>query len=204
MKKYRFVCVVGPSGAGKTTLITGSKNPVINGLVDLYPDEYHFSISTTTRSIRDGEEPNVDYFFEEKEKILNHADDYLEITEYGGNFYALRLNQALVDGKTAITPIEPIGLQKYLDKRDKINKEAGYEKLTIDIVYLNASEELCKRNMLRSRSVEVVNERLAVEDIRERWSAFLEANPGIKYHQLTDKDLNENVALTVHSKLASS
>ena len=52
---YKPVVVVGPSGAGKGTLI--------NDLMKKFPDKFAFSVSATTRQPREGEIDRVHYNF---------------------------------------------------------------------------------------------------------------------------------------------
>jgi guanylate kinase len=53
--------MVGPSGAGKGTLITDITNA--------HKDKFGFSVSFTTRLARQGEENGVHYFFITKEEF---------------------------------------------------------------------------------------------------------------------------------------
>ncbi len=59
-KKGAILIISGPSGCGKSTL-----------LKEVYKDieDYYFSISTTTREPRVGEQNGVDYFFVSKEEF---------------------------------------------------------------------------------------------------------------------------------------
>jgi len=95
----------GPSGAGKSTIINRA-SPNIG--------EYYFSISTTTRQPREGEENGVDYYFvthtEFEEGIK--AGDFLEYATVHGNYYGTSLkpvNEALFEGKLVIFDIDVQG-----------------------------------------------------------------------------------------------
>ena len=73
--------LVGPSGAGKSTLT--------KQLMDKYKDKFEFSVSSTTRNPRDGEENGVHYHFitkEEFEKQIKNKE-FLEYNEVHGNYY---------------------------------------------------------------------------------------------------------------------
>lgn len=70
----------GPSGAGKTSILKELLR-VVPGLC--------FSVSATTRQLRNGEKDGVDYHFMSKEdfqaKIKN--DEFVEWEEFFGNYY---------------------------------------------------------------------------------------------------------------------
>ena len=105
-KKNGVVLVLsGPSGAGKSSLI----NKISNDIGD-----YYFSISTTTRPIRDGEVEGVHYHFvsedEFKKDIEN--DNFLEHAIVHGNYYGTSLKpvrEALSKGKLVIFDIDVQG-----------------------------------------------------------------------------------------------
>ena len=95
----------GPSGAGKSTIIHHA-SPHIG--------DYYFSISTTTRKPREGEEHGVDYYFvthtEFEEGIK--AGEFLEYATVHGNYYGTSLNPvntALNEGKLVIFDIDVQG-----------------------------------------------------------------------------------------------
>jgi len=104
-KKGAILILSGPSGCGKSTL-----------LKEVYKEisDYYFSISTTTRSPRDGEVHGVDYFFVSKEEFENDIknDDFLEYALVHGNYYGTSLkpiNAALNEGKLVIFDIDVQG-----------------------------------------------------------------------------------------------
>ena len=77
--KGKFIVISGPSGVGKGTIC----NRILNEVNAWY------SVSTTTRSPREGEVNGVNYFFISKEefeqKIKN--GDFLEYNLYNNNYY---------------------------------------------------------------------------------------------------------------------
>ncbi|EDM23294.1 guanylate kinase [Caminibacter mediatlanticus] len=104
--KGSILVISGPSGSGKTSLA----REVCNELKDLA----YFSISTTTRSIREGERDGVDYFFVSKEEFLKDVEKgyFLEWAEVHGNFYGTskkQINEALNQGKIVFLDIDVQG-----------------------------------------------------------------------------------------------
>jgi len=95
----------GPSGAGKSTIINHASDEI---------GEYYFSISTTTRQPREGEQNGVDYYFvthDEFEEGIK-AGDFLEYATVHGNYYGTSLkpvNEALAEGKLVIFDIDVQG-----------------------------------------------------------------------------------------------
>jgi len=103
--KGAILVLSGPSGAGKSTIINHA-TPHIG--------DYYFSISTTTRKPREGEQHGVDYYFvthaEFEEGIK--AGDFLEYATVHGNYYGTSLkpvNNALDEGKLVIFDIDVQG-----------------------------------------------------------------------------------------------
>lgn len=95
----------GPSGAGKSTLL----KEVIEDIGECY-----FSISTTTRNIREGEEQGVDYHYVSKEEFQKDIDDdmFLEYANVHGNYYGTSIrpvHKALRAGKLVIFDIDVQG-----------------------------------------------------------------------------------------------
>ena len=77
----RFLLVLSaPSGGGKTTLA--------KALLQARPDTA-YSVSATTRPIREGERDGVDYHFLTRDEFLRRreAGEFLESATYGGHLY---------------------------------------------------------------------------------------------------------------------
>lgn len=79
-KPGKLIVISGPSGAGKTTLIRKlmQKIPTLT-----------FSVSATTRPIREGEIDSVNYFFVSSEEFndLIRNDAFIEWAKVHGNLY---------------------------------------------------------------------------------------------------------------------
>lgn len=78
---YRPLVIVGPSGAGKGTLILK--------LLEKYPHILGFSVSYTTRPMRKGEKNGVHYHFVTKEEfeIMIVKNAFIEYCNVHGNLY---------------------------------------------------------------------------------------------------------------------
>lgn len=95
----------GPSGAGKSSLI----NEIFDELGNCY-----FSISTTTRPMRAGEQEGVHYHFVSEEEFKKdiEEDHFLEYATVHGNYYGTSLKpvkKALSEGKLVIFDIDVQG-----------------------------------------------------------------------------------------------
>jgi len=103
--KGAILVLSGPSGAGKSTIINHA-SPHIG--------DYYFSISTTTRSPREGEKNGVDYHFVTRDIFEEgiKAGDFLEYATVHGNYYGTSLKpvkEALAQGKLVIFDIDVQG-----------------------------------------------------------------------------------------------
>lgn len=115
-KKGAILILSGPSGCGKSTL-----------LKEVYKDitDYYFSISTTTRAPRVGEQNGVDYYFVTKEEFEEDIknDGFLEYAKVHDNYYGTSLKpikEALNEGKLVIFDIDVQGHEIVRDKLDSI------------------------------------------------------------------------------------
>ena len=102
MSKGILFVVSAPAGCGKDTILEE---------VLLSNDNLFYSVSATTRAMREGEKEGVSYFFktrDEFEEMIANAQ-LLEYTEYCGNYYGTP-KQAVMDmleqGKDVILKIE--------------------------------------------------------------------------------------------------
>ncbi|ADN08454.1 guanylate kinase [Sulfurimonas autotrophica] len=137
----------GPSGAGKSSLI----HKVMNDLGECY-----FSISTTTRPIREGEVDGVDYYFVDEEEFKKEIeeDQFLEYAIVHGNYYGTSLKpvkKALSKGKLVIFDIDVQG-------NSAINSRLGDITTSVFITPPTLSE-LKKRLVNRHTDAEEVIER---------------------------------------------
>jgi len=120
MQKGAILVLSGPSGAGKSTIINAASDEI---------GEYYFSISTTTRDPRIGEENGVDYFFVTKESFEEDikAGNFLEYAEVHGNYYGTSLKpvrEALEEGKLVIFDIDVQGHRLVRAKMNDITTSA--------------------------------------------------------------------------------
>jgi len=80
MARGKLVVISAPSGAGKTT--------IARAILEVHPT-LRFSVSATTRPVREGEREGRDYFFLTKEEFRRRIDagDFVEWEEIYGNYY---------------------------------------------------------------------------------------------------------------------
>jgi guanylate kinase len=95
----------GPSGAGKSSIIKKIQDHI---------GAYYFSISTTTRPMRKGEQDGVEYHFVSKEQFKKDIEQehFLEYAQVHGNFYGtsiIPVKKALEDRKLVIFDIDVQG-----------------------------------------------------------------------------------------------
>lgn len=110
--KGNLIIISSPSGGGKGTLIKEILKTV---------PEIGYSISFTTRKMREGEKHGRDYFFvsQEEFKDLIKEGEFLEFAEVHGNFYGTSIKQVeseLEIGRDVILEIDVQGAHLVLEK----------------------------------------------------------------------------------------
>ncbi|MCJ8326910.1 MAG: guanylate kinase [Campylobacterales bacterium] len=140
VKNGAVLLLSGPSGCGKSTL-----------LKEVYKEisDYYFSISTTTRTPREGEIDGIDYFFVSKKEFLDDIKEgfFLEWAEVHGNYYGTSLKpikKALSLGKLVIFDID---VQGHEIVRKKISKQ-------VTSVFITTPSLEVLENRLRSRNTD--------------------------------------------------
>lgn len=105
LNRGKLLVLSGPSGVGKST--------VIGGMRQRHPEMY-FSVSATTRPMRDGDAEGVTYLFKTREQfedmIQNHA--FYEYAQYADNYYGTPkapVDQRLEQGIDVIMDIDVQG-----------------------------------------------------------------------------------------------
>ncbi len=111
MKQENLIIFTGPSGAGKSTVEKYFLNDQDLNL--------SFSVSATTRPIREGEIDGKNYFFLTKEEFLKRVkqEEFLEWVEYAGNYYGTlksEIDYMLKNNKKIFLEIEIIGAKKLM------------------------------------------------------------------------------------------
>ena len=83
-EKGKIIIIVAPSGTGKSTLIKSLKEDF---------RDLHWSVSFTTRPMREGEVDGKHYFYISRDEFLKKKDqgDFIEWAEVHGNFYGTSL-----------------------------------------------------------------------------------------------------------------
>lgn len=134
----------GPSGAGKSSLINKIKDQI---------GPIYFSISTTTRGMREGEVDGVHYHFVSIDEFKKDIEQemFLEYAVVHGNYYGTSLGpvkQALKEGKLVIFDIDVQG-------HDAVQNRLG-DITTSVFITTPTLEELTKRLHNRSTDSEAV------------------------------------------------
>lgn len=113
-KQGKLVVISGPSGAGKTSVCrTLKRNPNVE-----------FSVSATTRPMREGEQDGVDYHFLSRDDFQRRLDEnqFLESANYNGHLYGTPrwpMDAALARGKTFLVEIEVDGTRQLRERAVK-------------------------------------------------------------------------------------
>jgi len=112
-RRGKLFIITGPSGVGKGT--------VLNEFFVHNPNA-RYSISSTTRRPREGEEHARHYYFVSEEEFLSAVErgEFLEYAQYGGNYYGTNekiVSEILEKGYDAILEIEAQGAKQVIEKR---------------------------------------------------------------------------------------
>ncbi len=110
----KILLISGPSGSGKSTLI--------KRLIAEFGDELYFSISSTTREMREGETDGVNYHFISESEFRAGIDrgDFLEWANVHGKFYGTSLKAVTSELERGKTVLFDIDIQGYEIVRGKV------------------------------------------------------------------------------------
>ena len=151
----------GPSGAGKSTLIKKIEDKI---------GEHYFSISTTTRPIREGEENGVHYHFVDKVSFKKDIEDesFLEYAFVHGNYYGTSLKpvkKALAKGKLVIFDIDVQGNDAVKSRLGDISTSVFISTPTLKVLKerlihrdTDTKEVIAKRIKNAVREIQRINE----------------------------------------------
>ena len=172
--KGRILLISGPSGSGKSTLV----NRLMKEEKDIY-----FSISCTTREIRNGEKDGVDYYFlsvDEFKKGIENGE-FLEWALVHKNYYGTSLKPVLNAFKENKIVIFDIDVQGFDIARSKFKDE-----ITSVFITTKSSTEL--RTRLEKRGTN------SQEDIKRRLNNALGEMSHIKDYDylVINDDLEES------------
>ena len=110
-KSAHFFIIAAPSGGGKTTLCREVRKRF---------SDMRYSVSYTTRKLRDGEQEGVDYHFIGKNDFENGiaAGKWAEWALVHGNYYGTSkdfLDKGLADGRDILLDIDVQGTRQILE-----------------------------------------------------------------------------------------
>ena len=169
-KQGKLVVISGPSGAGKTSVCRVLKENA----------EVEFSVSATTRRMREGERDGVDYHFLTREVFEQRLseDQFLEHAEYNGNLYGTPrwpMDDALARGKTFLVEIEVDGTRQ-LRRRGVEGLYLFIEPPSIDELRqrlerrgTNGAEEIAQRVAIAEQEIEAAREQVEGGPLYDRF-----------------------------------
>lgn len=152
MKKGLLIIISGPSGVGKGVI---RQRIMKDSSLNLW-----FSVSMTTRSMRDGEKDGREYFFVTKEEFLKTLNEggLLEYNQYVDNYYGTP--------KTKVEEMRNAGYNVLLEidvnGAEKVMKALGKDNVLSVFILPPSLEEL--ENRIRGRKTEageVIAKRMA-------------------------------------------
>jgi len=161
-KSGSILVISGPSGSGKTSLA--------RVVCEELGDKAYFSISSTTRPIREGEKEGVDYFFLSKDEFIKDIEEgyFLEWAEVHGNFYGTskrQIDAAMKKGQIVFLDIDVQGYE--------LVKKA-YPDITTGVFVTTPNQEVLKDRLLKrgteteeSMNVRMFNALREMEKIEE-------------------------------------
>ena len=105
-----IVVFSGPSGVGKSTIINLLKSEF----------EFYFSISHTTRPMREDEQNYTDYYFVSNEifQEMVSKNEFIEYEKYGSYFYGTSKNE-ITKSSFTILDLEVNGATKLLESNSE-------------------------------------------------------------------------------------
>ncbi len=144
-----ILVISGPSGCGKSSLLSRFFKT---------SDNYYFSISTTTRSIREGEKEGKDYYYITKEQFEQEIKDghFLEYAKVHNNYYGTSLKPVLKALKEKKLVIFDIDVQGHAIVKKK------FADIMTSLFITTPTKEVLKQRLIKraTDSIEEIEQRL--------------------------------------------
>lgn len=183
----RIIFIIGESGCGKSTLQ--------NRLIDEFPDAYTRIISSTSRVPRVDEKDGIAYHFKSREGFekLIKEDEFLQYTEFGGNFYGTEINEYNKDQDYGLFVCTPIGVT---DTINALRKKGLEKEFRFTIIFFMTTKGLLKKHDI---PMERINRGNILKDFNEM---YIENKfDDIDIEILMDRDVNSSLYKIVDKKI---
>lgn len=199
-KSGAVLVLSGPSGAGKSSLL----NKIIDDIGECY-----FSISTTTRPIRNGETDGVHYHFVSEEEFRKDIDEeyFLEYAFVHGNYYGTSIKpvkEALKNGKLVLFDIDVQGNTLVNNSLGDITTSVFISPPTLSELKkrlesrsTDSKEVIDRRIKMAKKEIQRISEYdyLIVNDSLEKAADVLRTIAKAARAKVPDKEINEFVQI---------
>lgn len=189
--KGLLIVLSGPSGVGKGT--------VRKAIFDDPDTGFKYSISMTTRKMREGEVDGVDYFFKTREEFesLIEQDKFIEHAQYVGNYYGTPVDyvvETMEKGHDVFLEIEVEGAKQVRERFPEAlfiflappNLAQLEERLigrgtdSMDVIRHRIEEAKRELNLMNLYDYVVIND--DVQQAKRRVQCIVEASHMIRAH----------------------
>ena len=183
-KQGVFIVISGPSGVGKNTI------------ADILVDKGYgiYSVSMTTRKIRDGEIEGRDYFFVDTDVFEDNIkkDNFLEYAKYNDNYYGTLKSFVFdnIDNGTNVIAV--------VDIQGGVNIEKIFPEAALIFIMPPSFEELERR--LRSRNTDSEDDILKRLEIAKKEMDFSSHYDYTVINNTVDETLNNIINIIEKEK----